>query len=269
MAKKAVAKTSASSVPEVYDYGEDAGRGFEGIKGSDLSIAFLNILQSNSPQVEQDDPKGSRPGMLYNTVTKELYKGDVGVCFVPCYHENAYVEWIPRDKGSGFVGLHDPEGEVVKNAILEKGTAYAKLEIGDNDLIETFYVYGLILDDSGRIPLSFAVLSFSSTKIKPWKDWQTAMYTLRGQPPIFANRAMLRTVKQKNEHGTFFNFKINPFGETYVTSLINPVTDGELLKESKGFMKMAEKGLARADFSSERSTGVAPAGGGDAEDAPF
>ena len=257
-----------------YDYGEDAGKGFEGTKGSDLSIPFLGILQSNSPQVEDKDPEGAESGMLYNTVTRELFKSDEGVAFLPCHKEVAYVEWVPRNKGGGFVALHDPEGPEVANAIAENGgTRMGKLEIGENELIETHYVYGLVLNAEGNQTQGFAVISFTSTKIKPFRDWTTAMYTLRGKPPLFANRAVIRTIKQKNEHGTYYNFRIDPLLETWANSLINPSEEANLLEEAKAFQEMVINGMAKAAFDTERSTGDGGASGGagvgDGEDAPF
>ena len=138
------------------------------------------------------------------------------------------------------------------------------------ELIETFYVYGPILNEAGTESSGFAVLSFSSTKIKPYRDWITAMYSIKGKPPIFANRAVLKSVKQKNDHGTFYNFRIDPLGDTWVKSLINPAELGILLEEAKGFRDMVLSGAARADFNNERSAGDEVAGGGaDGEEAPF
>lgn len=255
-----------------YDYGADAGAGFEGTSGADLSIPFISILQSNSPQVEEDSDR-YKPGMLVNTVTGDIIEADVGKqaagqVFLPVHKETAYVEWIPRDSGGGFVGLHDPNGEVVKTAIAANGgSRIGKLKVGDNELIETHYIYGLLLDETGSSTTGFAVVSFTSTKIKPYRDFTTAMYTLKGRPPMFANRAILRTVKQKNEKGSFFNFKIEPFKSSWVESLINPQTEAELLAEAKGFRDMVTSGMARAAFETQNSTG--DGGNGNADDPPF
>lgn len=257
MTGKQVAKKGAAGVPAAgFDYGEAGGQGFEGTSGKDLSVPFLTILQSNSPQVEDDNPKGSKAGMLFNTVTKELISGDDGVVFIPCHKEEAFVEWVPRDKNGGFVGLHDPNGEVVEAAVKANGgNRIGKLKHGENELVETYYVYGLLLDPTGATTTTFAVLSFSSTKIKPYRDWYTAMYTLKGQPPIFANRACIQTEKQKNEKGTFFNFKIEPMGDSWMASLINPADEAGLLQEAVDFRKMVTSGMARAAFETERSAG--------------
>lgn len=251
----------------VHDYGADAGAGFEGTTGADLSVPFLGILQSNSPQVEDKDPAGAESGMLFNTVTRELTGGEDGLVFLPCHKELAFVEWVPRDSGGGFVGLHDPNGDVVKKAIEDNdGNRIGKLKVGDNDLIETHYVYGLILDAEGEETYGFAVVSFSSTKIKPYRDWITAMYTLKGKPPMFANRACIRTVKQKNDYGTFYNFRIDPLKETWAKSLIDPAagTGKALLVEARDFREMVVSGMARAAFETQNATGGdAPAAEGD------
>lgn len=246
----------------VYDYGQDAGAGFEGTSGKDLSVPFISILQSNSPQVENKDPAGAESGMLFNTVTRELISGEKGIVFLPVHKELAYVEWVPRSKGGGFVGLHDPNSDTVKAIVKANGGKLGKLKIGENELIETVYVYGLILDDDGLETKGFGVISFTSTKIKPQKDWFTAMYLLKGKPPLFANRAVIRTIKQKNEHGTFYNFRIDPLKKTWLDSLINPLEEGALLAEAREFRDLVISGMARAAFETQNAASGA---GGEGE----
>lgn len=270
---KAVATTPKGGAVAAYDYGADAGAGFEGTTGADLSIPFISILQSNSPQVEEDSDR-YKPGMLFNTVTGDVIDADVskqgaGQAFLPVHKETAYVEWVPRDSGGGFVGLHDPNGEVVKKAIAANGgSRIGKLTLDNgNELIETHYIYGLLLDADGVTTTGFAVVSFTSTKIKPYRDFTTAMYTLKGRPPMFANRAVIRTVKQKNEKGSFFNFKIEPLKGSWSESLISPADEADLLTEAKGFRDMVTSGMARAAFETQNSTG--DGGNGSSEDPPF
>ncbi len=284
-----IAVQEAAGLPATsYDYGDDSGAGFEGTKSSDLSVPFLAILQSNSPQVVDKDPAGCESGNLFNTVTKQVWQGEgptaEGVIFIPVHKEQVYVEWVPRLAGGGMVGMHDPNGDVVKKAIEDNdGKSFGKLHCPDsrpdakagaeNDLVETFYVYGLFLDEDGVSTTGFGVVSFTSTKIKPYRDWITAMYTLKGKPPMFANRAVLRTVKQKNDSGTFFNFRIDPYGQTWSKGLINPAQNDALLNEARDFREMVVSGMAKADFASQHaasgSGGDPAADGGDGEDAPF
>lgn len=281
MAGKDIAKNEDKAVvlSGGFNYGEMAGAGFEGTKGTDLSIPFINLLQSNSPEVEDGGVEGARPGMMLNTVTGELCDQ---VIFLPVHKEEAWVEWVPRIKGGGFVGLHDPAGELVQDVIRQNGGSRIppkgsdgkriSFKKGDNELIETYYVYGLLLNEEGTEVESFAVISFSSTKIKPYRDWLTSMYLIKGKPPIFANRARLRTTKQKNESGTYYNFSINPLRETWAKSLIDPTAEAALLREAVEFQKMVISGVARADFAQQQNAGGEGAGGGgsvDGEKAPF
>lgn len=254
---KEVTVVEKGGVPAVggFDYGDKAGVGFEGTTADDLSIPFISILQSNSLQVEEKNPEGAEAGLIYNTVTRELMERMI---FLPVHKEVAYVEWIPRDKGGGFVGRHDPGSDVVKKALADVGgDKFTKLKTGENDLIETYYVYGLILDEDGESANSFGVVAFTSTKIKPYRDWTTSMYMLKGKPPLFANRAVISTVAQQNDHGRFYNYQIDPLADTWAASLIDPAS--ELFKEAISFQEMVVSGMAQADFSTQNATGDAGA----------
>lgn len=265
MSTKEIVKQEAS-LPAAYDYGEQTGTGFENTPEGDLSVPFLAILQSNSPQVENKDPEGSEPGMIFNTVTRELVSGEKGVVFTPCHYDVAYVEWIPRTKGGGFVAVHSPDSETVVAAIKANGgSKFGGLKVGENDLVETHYVYGLILDDQGRSSTSFAVIGFKSTGLKPWRAWRDSMRLLRkGQVPIFANRARIRSTKQKNSKGTFYNYQIEPLNNSnWLQSLIDPVGERDLLEETKGFRDLVLGGEAKIDYSRDEAVPETAPGDGD------
>jgi len=275
---KAEVKTTA--VGMAYDYGSDQGAGFEDTKSSDLSIPFMNLLQSNSPQVEEELIPGAKTGDILNSVTGELIKGDSGFVFLPVHKQEAWVEWVPRVKGGGFVTMHDPAGVLVQDLIKSNGGTRIppkgndgkriSFKNGQNDVIETYYVYGLILNREGSEAEGFSVISFSSTKIKPYRDWLTSMFIIKGKPPMFANRALIKSVKQKNESGTYANFAIGPLHETWVKSLINPTEEMSLLQEACEFREMVLNGVARADFSQQQNAGESVgAGSGDGGVAPF
>ena len=251
--------------------------GWEDTSDAELSIPFLQILQSNSPQVEQNDPEDSRAGMIFNTVTREIVDGDEGLIFLPCFKEGpVWVEWIPRHQGGGFVGLHQAGSDAVKNAVPfidpQTNKPTRRLRIGDNDLIETYYMYGLVLDEAGEERIGFGVINFTSTKIRPYRAWVTAMITLRGRPPLFAHRARIKTVMEKNPAGTYYNYRIEPLKKTWGDSLINPKTQAELLEKAKAFRELVKSGAARAAFDSELSAESGGGGGGastDDDEPPF
>lgn len=245
-----------------YNYGDDSGAGFETTKGSDLSIPFMNVLQSNSPDVQKCQDGSIILGMFKNSVTGEYIKRS-GFGFLPVHKEEAFVEWIPRLKGGGFVKLHAPDSAEVLKAIESNGGRMPKkgadgkkipIKIGENELVETYYVYGLLLDETGEKTNGFAVIAFTSTKIKPYRDWLTSMFMLRGRPPMYAIRAHISSDIQTNESGTFANIKIGPIKENnWARSLIAPTS--ELYLEGKSFQDMVINGLARADFNSQDNSG--------------
>jgi hypothetical protein len=254
-----------------FNYGEDAGVGFEGTTANDLSIPFIGILQSNSPQIDGDNPvEGAKPGMLYNTVTGELISGELGQAFIPVHYDRAFVEWTPRDKGGGFVGLHDPNSELVKAEVEKHKGQRGKIILSNgNELIETEYCYCLLLEPDMKTPSGFAVLSLTSTKLTPFRKFKTSLFMLKGKPPLFVNRGVLKTTKQKNEKGTFYNANFVPaVGADWKSSLIpNNAAHKELIEEAKSFRQMVLSGVAKAAFETQNAAG--DTGSGNTEDAPF
>lgn len=264
MAKTEV-DTMKNTAVAAFDYGDMSHEGFEGTSIKDLSIPFINVLQSLSPEVTEQTVAGAKPGDLLNSVTKEILKQPLIV--IPIEKEESWVEWVPRTKGGGLVGRHDPNSDIVLDVIKKNGGSrippkdsegkrIAFKSPGGNDLIETHYVYCLIMNDDGTTIDGYCVLSFSSAKIKAYKDWMTSLYTQKGRPPIFANRAKISTVKQKNDSGTFFIYGVAPLNDTWRESLIPPDAEGmALLKEAQEFRKMIHEGLARPDYDSVASSG--------------
>lgn len=257
MTKKEVAK--ADSTGTAMTYGDHAGKGFEDVKKTDLSIPFLNILQPLSPAIVDNLIEGAKAGHILNTVTGELL---YDLVFIPVHREEAWVEWVPRVRGGGFVDRHEPDSELVKNLIEVNGGnrippigpdgKRIAFRNGDNEIIETYYMYGLILDTEGKEVNGFGIMSFTSTKIKAYKDWLTSMFMLRGKPPIYANRARIKTSKQKNDAGTYHIFNVSPFESTWSGSLIQ---DEVLFKEAVEFRKMVLSGVASADFAQQNDAG--------------
>ncbi len=259
-AETAVAKKAEAAVAR-YDYGDEQGAGFESAKDS-LSIPFITILQALSPQCGADGMKAAKPGMLFNTVTSELIDGDDGIVFLPVYHDHWYVEWVPRGTGGGIVTRHPVDSPLVEAAKKREGRRIGRLFVADapkgakenpsNELVETQYVYGIILDDAGSEALGFAVIAFTSTKIKPFRNWLTSMFTLRGRPPLYANRARIKSVPQKGPKGSFFNYRIEPLRETWIDSLVHPQDEHDLFEKAKEFRENVVSGVARPVY--ERQT---------------
>lgn len=268
----AVVKKGATAVAEYADYGDDLDQGFEGQTSSDYSIPFIAVLQQMSPQVA--DPRdggveGCKPGMLLNTVTGEVWDGREGTEFVPAMTQHVFVEWVPREKGGGMVGRHEIDSDVVRSARNSSGE-FGKLKTREgNDLIETYYVYGVLCTPEGE-PAENAIMAFTSTKIKIYKHFNTRVGFFmvptpngKRRPPLFSHLVKITSVKEKNNKGEFYNFVLSPAGGDVAKSLMSGSDPRyQAGKEVKG---MVESGQAKADLSSQQS-------GRDSEDsnkAPF
>lgn len=279
MAKKSTAAAPASTkevakvepvqagLPSVVDYGEDAGLGYENQSSEDYSLPFISLLQANSPQVEAEDST-LKGGMLFNTVTEEVYSGKTGLEFVPAVTEHAFVEWVPRDNGGGFVAKHDENSPIVAKA-KETSKEYGKLVTPTgNDLVETFYMYGVIVDEDG-MPGQMALIGFTSKKIKVYKNFNTKLnmfvhkkWGIPNKPPLFAHRVRLSSFKDKNKKGEFYNFvlehaesdlkedgKLIP---AIYRSMMTP--DDPRYQAAKQCKIMVEGGLAKAAYETATAT---------------
>ena len=68
----------------------DAGQGIGNLTQEDLALPFLKILGQLSPEVNKRDGKyveGAEPGMIYNSVTSELFDGEKGLNVIPCHYK--------------------------------------------------------------------------------------------------------------------------------------------------------------------------------------
>lgn len=244
-------------------YQADAGAGFEGTDASDFLIPFIGILQKGSPQVDDDsDTKipGAKAGMIFNTATQDLYDGTEGIRFIPAHRDHKFVEWIPRDNGGGFVGSHQPNDEAVmaarEAAIAERGNEFGGLKLGDNDLNETFYLFGILIDAEDNT--MNVVIPFGSTQIKAYK---TLMMKARGikirkadgtsEPaPLWAHRYKFTTFRQENAKGSWHGWRIQFDGATASEARI--ALDDPLYEEARLLHEAVSVGRAQADIKNQQ-----------------
>lgn len=249
-AKKEVVEKQ-DNLPAAYDYGEYAGAGFENQSRDDYSVPFLEVLQGLSPEIEQLD--SAKPGHIINKVTKDLYAGKDGIAFVPCFTQHVYVEWVPRDSGGGFVATHALDSDVVRVA-KENAPRMGKIVLENgNELLETFYVFGVQVAEDGSS--SQAVIAFTSTKIKKYKAWMTKARTIQIRlpngskinPPLFAHVYRLKTIKESNKHGEFYNWDITFNAEKAEDARLS--VNSETFQEAVQVMELVKTGMAKVDYS--------------------
>jgi len=242
-----------------FNYGEMAQAGYENMTNQDSLIPFIAVLQALSPQVTQGTSEyidGARTGQLFNTVTKEIIDGQKGILFVPCTTQHVFTEWKPRERGGGFVGQHDPNSALVRDAVAASkkfGKYTHQTDEGANDLVETFYMFGMQMDENLQI-VSPVVIAITGTKIKPYKQIITTLRMCKVRAPLFANVLRITTAIDKNPKGTFGNFVFKPFKGDVVASLLPPTVDGQpnpLLVAGKKLSDEINAGRMHADTSGQ------------------
>ena len=91
---------------------QDAVGGLEGISHDDLATPRLKILMQLSPELESNEK--ARAGMIFNTVTGEVYNGKEGILVLPCAFQRQYVEWEERGQGSGApVNVYGADSDIL------------------------------------------------------------------------------------------------------------------------------------------------------------
>lgn len=285
MAPKTKTKDAVATLPKggalstKINYEEDAGGGFEGTSSSDFKIPFLSVLQSNSPEAETANPKyidGAVAGTLMNTVTKELYTGDEGLVFVPCVTRHCFVEWVPRSQGGGYVQEHDLNSPVVAEAVArfkalaEKGDQRFPRAQSGNDIVDSYYLYGLVIDGEDNM-VTQVVIGCTSSKIGPYRELMTKLRTLQVQvkngpkvtPPLFANRVRVKTVPAHNPKtdSHYHTLEFTPAKENILDSLIDPEANEDLFVLARGVRDSILSGATTADYSESTTEG----GGGDGQ----
>lgn len=146
----------------------------------DIGIPFLYILQTNSPQVNPDHPKyikGAVAGMLYVTVLEKIYEGrEGGIQAVPCYYERLNVEWVPREKGGGFVNSYDPSDPIKDKAKIVKVNDKDVLMLPNGNILQdTAYWYLMV---KGGPAWQQLVMPFKSTMLKASRKWNADLSTI-------------------------------------------------------------------------------------------
>lgn len=272
----AVANKTQGGALVVPDYGQNAGAGWENTDAGDFQIPFLNLLQNNSPQCVADEDayrEDAKPGMFFNSVTEQLFDGDVH--FVIALTQHVYVEWGSEESGGGFRGEHALDSDVVAEAKARCENPIELTTPEGNDLVETYKVYALLLDDPEAETFSDqVVISFSKTKIKRYKQIMTRLRTIKGSNriPLFAHRLTMTPTTDTNPSGKKYkNVAITPAIDNDVAaSMIVP--DGpqaEILEVANALREAVGSGAATADYKSAESGGGARPSGDDEADSVF
>ena len=227
---------------------EDMGKGLGNIGQQDLALPFLKVLAQLSPEVNKRDGKyveGAEAGMIYNSVTGELYDGVKGIDVIPCFYKLEYIEWKDRGEGPGApVAIYDSSSDIMSKT---KPDANYKDRLPSGNYIEKTASHFVII--TGDSP-STALISMKSTQLKISRKWNSMMsgIKLKGQnglftPASFSHIYRLKTTQMSNDKGTWFGWEVSKVG---------PITDQSLYQQAKTFSESISKGSVRAKHGEDK-----------------
>jgi|TARA_R100001460_G_scaffold14288_4_gene32059 hypothetical protein len=250
--KTKMTEKSKTEVLPMSFFEQDAQSGFDNMSSDDYALPFLRILGQLSPQCNKRDAKyveGAEAGMIFNTVTSELYDGEKGINLLPCYYKREFVEWTDRGEGTAApVAIHPVSSPIIGTA---KRDATFKDRLPSGNYLENTasYFVTIIKDDgSGET----ALITMKSTQLKTSRTWNSMMNSIKIKgsnghftPPPFSHIYNLKTVPQSNDKGTWFGWSISKVG---------PVQDKEIYEQAKAFAESISKGDVQTSHGEEEKT---------------
>ena len=227
---------------------DDAAKGLGAIGQEDLALPFLKILGQLSPEVNKRDGKyveGAEPGMIFNSVSGELYDGVKGIDVIPCFYKLEYIEWKDRGEGLGApVAIYDSSSDIMSKTTPD---ANYKDRLPNGNYIEKTASHFVIV--SGDSP-STALISMKSTQLKISRKWNSMMSGIKMKgangmftPASFSHIYKLKTTQMSNDKGTWFGWEVSKIG---------PVTDKGLYDQAKGFSESISKGTVKAKHGEDK-----------------
>ena len=242
-----VAEKKSAGLPSNM-FEDDAAKGLGAIGQEDLAMPFLKILGQLSPEVNKRDGKyveGAEPGMIYNSVSGELYDGVKGINVIPWFYKLEYIEWKDRGEGIGApVAIYDSSSDIMSKT---KPDANYKDRLPNGNYIEKTASHFVIV--SGDSP-STALISMKSTQLKISRKWNSMMSGIKMKgangmftPASFSHIYKLKTTQMSNDKGTWFGWEVSKIG---------PVTDKGLYDQAKSFSENISKGSVKAKHGEEK-----------------
>ncbi len=220
MAKTVPTKTKATP-PAVIgaEMAAMAGQG-QATNAEDFAIPFLVILQSLSPQTKKNKPEfieEAEEGNVINTVTSELFDGDVGITVLPVAFMRVYLEWKPRDAGGGLQGIHQREEGIQLEQTCSRDEKGNYVLPNGNILKNTSQHYVLLVCGDKVEP---ALIAMTSTQLKHSRKWNTNIGKVKAtgpdgkefSVPSFGCKWLLKTVAESNAQGDWFGWQIEKVG---------------------------------------------------------
>ena len=225
----------------------DASSGLENISQDDLATPRLKVLMQLSPELEEIE--NAKAGMIFNTVTNDLYDGSKGIRVLPCAYQRQYVEWADRGQGSGApINVFDASSDILTKTTRDDNN---KDRLENGNYVETcgnHYVL-LVTDDGDATP---ALITMKATQLKKSRKWNSMLLNLKLKgknglftPPSYSHYYNLKTVKEGNDKGNWYGWEI---------SREDTLQDANLYTMAKAFAESVSKGEVKVKYEQEAAT---------------
>ena len=223
--EKQVTIKKEAELPSTILFEDDSAAGFENVKTTSLALPILKLLQNGSGEAQrrnQNYVEGAEPGMLLNTVTKQLYDGAKGITVIPCHYKLEYQEWADFGTGSGRPENIFPDGSDILAQTTQDGGGKDRLENG-NYILTVGQHFVIIVADGGA---EQALISMSSSQGKISRKWNSMMMSisLAGKngpytPPSFSHAYKLTTVLNSGNGNQWYGYNIVKEGPVKAPSM--------------------------------------------------
>jgi hypothetical protein len=186
--------TTADQLPAYIKQGQN--RGNENVTQEDLQLPRIDVLQALSPQINKKKDEyieGAEVGMLFNTLTGELYPD--GVNITPISFVKRHLVWVDRKKDAegGLRSVFDTSEEA--EAFVETQDDEDKLEV-----VPTAEHLVLLTDGTE------VILSMAKSKMKVSRKFNSLVRLNGGDR--FGRSYLITTVDDKGPKGEFQNISV-------------------------------------------------------------
>ena len=231
MANSLIVTSDAKNLPAHVK--DAAGLGNENVSTADMTIPYIKLLQSLSPEINESKAEfvpGSKPGKILSTLDSSLHDE---LFVVNLYYDHEFAVFRKRKFGGGFHGAFPTEAAAIAKAKEEGGGSIEMF-----DIIETGRHTVLVVNpETGD--MHPAILNMNSTKLKISRKWNTELNQLGGDR--FSSVWKLGVSSESNSKGDFFNFKVTNAGWA----------SQELYEQAKAFYQQVKGHFAGQEDTAE------------------
>lgn len=205
-ATKEIAKTNGNGAIAVSaerpSWMPDSDRGSEEVGVKDIILPRIDVLQALSPQIKKTDPQyieGAEQGIIFNTVSGELYGSSIVFC--PVKFTREFIVWQDRKAGGGFRGAFPTAEEAEQERQMQENP-------DGHEVVETHVHFVLLLHPGGRI--EEAVLSMSKSKRKVSRKLNTLVQMIPCDR--FGRVYKLSALEVDGPKGEYWSFDVAAMG---------------------------------------------------------